>query len=112
MEVHQGIATDYGQDKFDVSLDETDLARLANEYGFYGSPSENGLTTLQAWVLLTLEAERFVLVQSPKYGRDMAQVVTQIQANREQFATILVEVTGLELGECRKRAGLVDDPTP
>jgi hypothetical protein len=106
MEVHQGIATDYGQDKFDVSLDEADLVRMCNEYGIVPDPPN--LTTLQAWLLLTLEAERFVLVQSPKYGRDMAKVVTQIQANREQFANILVEVTGLELGECRKRAGLLD----
>jgi hypothetical protein len=112
MEVRQGISTDYAKDRFDVSLDETDLARLANDYGFYETPREGGLSSIQAWLLLTLEAERYVLVQAPKYGRDMAEVVGQIKANREQFATVLAEVTGLELGECRKRVGIADDQTP
>jgi hypothetical protein len=101
MEVHQGIATDYGQKKFDVTLDETDFDRLSVEYGF-----TTQATTLQAWLLLTLEAERFVLVQSPKFGSKAEAVIPQIKENREQFAGILAELTGLDLSECRKRAGL------
>lgn len=80
--------------------------RLANEYGFYATPGENGIDIKSAFVLLTLEAERFVLVQSPKFGRDVAVVRSQLVDNREQFAQVLVGVTGLELEECRKRAGL------
>jgi len=106
MEVRQGISTDYAKERFDISLDETDLARLAQEYGFYAREQEHGLNTLQVCRLLTLEAERFVLVQAPKYGRDTAVVIEQLRANREQFAAVLVELTGVKLAEMRKRVGL------
>lgn len=103
MEVRAGIATQYGAEKFDITLDENDLRRLASEYGFYADPAENGCTTLQAYLLLTLEAERFILVQAPKYGRPVDQVRAQIAENREQFAAALTMVTGLSLDETRKR---------
>jgi hypothetical protein len=107
MEIMLGIATDYGQDKFNVSLDETDLMRLACEYGI--TPDLAQLTTTQVTRLLTLECERFVLIQAPKYGRPVDVVKEQLRGNREQFARALVELTGLELAECRKRVGLPDD---
>jgi hypothetical protein len=112
MQVYQGIGTEYGHDKFGITLDETDLARLANEFGFYTSPGENGVTTDQAYRLLSIDAERYVLVQAPKFGRKIEDVMAQLWGpggNREQFATILVEVTGLELSECRKRVGFQDE---
>jgi len=112
MQVYQGIGTEYGQDKFGITLDETDLARLASDYGFYATPRENGVTIDQAYRLLTLEAERYVLVQAPKFGRPVEQIMPQLWGpggNREQFAAILTEVTGLELPECRKRVGFQDE---
>ncbi|SRR5712692_829015 len=105
MEVRQGVSTEYGKQRFDITLDETDLVRLCNEYGVM-DPSN--LTTVQVYLLLTLEAERFCLVQAPKMGQAAASVVKQIRANREQFAGLLAEMTGLELAETRKRVGLVD----
>lgn len=99
MEVRQGISTEYAKEKFDVTLDETDLIRLANEYGI----SADQLTTTTAYLLLTLEAERFVLVQSPKYGRSVEEVRGQLRTNREQFATALSLATGLSQEEMLKR---------
>lgn len=117
MQVEQGIKNDYNRKSWTILLDETDLARMAGEYGFYAAPGENGLTTDQAMLLLSLEAERYVLVQSPKYRSEkdmnerspdefMVDVANQITANREQFAGVIAEVTGLELEAARRRVGL------
>jgi hypothetical protein len=103
MQVTQGISNDYAKDKFSITLDETDLIRIANEYGLAQTPEQ--LTTVQVMLLLTTEAERFVLVQAPKYGRDVETVRRQIQENREQFATALTLATGLTLEETRKKIG-------
>jgi hypothetical protein len=93
-----GISTDYSRERFDCGLGEEDLQRLAAEYGFDASH----LTCGQAMHLLTVEAERYVLVQAPKFGRPVEQVVAQLRANREEFAVALVDVTGRELEEMRK----------
>jgi hypothetical protein len=82
-------------------LDETDLSRLASEYGIAQTPEQ--LPTREAYMLLALEAERFVLVQAPKYGRPVESVKAQIRSNREQFASVLAAVTGLSVAECMKR---------
>jgi hypothetical protein len=75
------------------------------------------LTTLQAMLLLAGEAERFVLVQAPKYGKPVEDlpdgtpgVRSQIRENRDSFATALSLVTGLTLDETRKRVGLPEAP--
>jgi hypothetical protein len=118
MEVRNGIRGEFGSDPFDIILDETDLQRLKYEYGrLLGDPEAMGnLEEMPTWVamlLLTLEAERFVLVQAPKYGRPVEDSVnaagltvpgirSQIHANREQFATALATATGLTLEETRK----------
>jgi hypothetical protein len=115
VQVTQGIGTDYNKEKFAITLDEADLIRLANEYGIAQEMSQ--LTTAQAMLLLTTEAERFVLVQAPKFGRPVEDwtddrgavhpgVRRQIADNREKFATALTFVTGLALEETRKRVGL------
>jgi hypothetical protein len=105
MEVRQGISTDYAKERFDISLDETDLARLALEFGIEVYQVRE-LTTLQACKLLTLDAERFVLIQAPKYGRDTAVVREQLRSNREQFAHALATLKGTELETERKHLGL------
>jgi hypothetical protein len=105
MEVRQGISTDYAKEKWDITLDETDLQRLRHEYGqLFGDPDiiKEPVPTWLAMMLLTLEAERFVLVQAPKFGRDVAAVKEQLRANRESFATAMSTATGLTLDETRK----------
>lgn len=104
MEVQQGIANDYGKDKFAITLNEVDLQRICTQYKITQPPGE--LDTVTAMLLLSLEAERFVLVQAPKYGRDVEEVRQQIAANRESFATALTMATALSLEETRKMAGL------
>ncbi len=106
-EARMGISTDYSRERFDVALDETDLQRLATEYGFdYAA----GLTTMQAVRLLTVEAERYALIQAPKFGRPVDAVRAQLLANREEFAVALADVTGLGLAQTRKQLGLPDAP--
>lgn len=85
---------------------------MAAQYGF-----RDGLTEDQVYTLLTLEAQRYVLVQAPKYGRPLEDqqdghggvipgVKSELLANREQFAATLADITGLEPAEARKRVGL------
>jgi hypothetical protein len=54
--VKVGFNTDFGKDKFDVGLDETDLARILAEAGI---PPDALLTELEAFQILHVEAERF-----------------------------------------------------
>ena len=115
MHVTQGISTEYSKEKFAILLDETDLIRLMNEYGIEQEPEK--LTTVQAMLLLTTEAERFVLVQAPKYGKPVEDqpdgtkgIRTLLAENREQFVTALTLATGWTLEESRKRAGLEPKP--
>lgn len=102
MEVRQGIATEYAKEKFDVTLDEVDLARLGAEYGF--DPASLSLD--QVYLVLTLEANRYVLVQAPKLGRPVEDVRAQLRSNREEFAVLLSTIAGMDIDEARKRAGL------
>lgn len=106
MEVTQGISTDYAKEKFNVTLDEADLIRLAGEYDL---PEPRKMTTFQACRLLTLEAERFVLIQAPRYGRKADESRDQLWGpggNREQFAAALADVTGRDFEECRRQLRL------
>lgn len=102
MQIRQGIATEYAKEKFDITLDESDLIRMAIEYGF----DPKGISQDQVYLLMTLEASRYVLVQSPKYGRPLEQAREQLAVNREEFASVLAAATGIEMVEARKRAGL------
>jgi hypothetical protein len=56
MIIKTGWQNDFGKQKFDVELNETDLARILAEAGI--SP-DAGLTSLEAFRLLLLEAEYF-----------------------------------------------------
>lgn len=99
-----GISTDYSKERFDCGLGEEDLQRLAAEYGFDAS----NLTCGQAMHLLTVEAERYVLIQAPKFGRPADVCMQQLRTNREEFARALADA-GLDRAEARKRLGLPDE---
>lgn len=102
MEVRDGIATQYAAEKFDITLDETDLARMGHEYGFEVA----ALTSDQAYLLLTLQAHRYVLVQAPKYGREHAVASQGIHDVLEQMAGVLAGIKGSDLQAERKAVGL------
>jgi hypothetical protein len=108
MEIRQGISTDYSRERWDIALDETDLARLALEYKYYGANPDGDLTTMQAARVLSLEADRFVLVQAPKFGRPYDVCSAQLRENREQFAEVMAGITRRDLSEIRKMMGLPD----
>ena len=54
MQVKVGFNTDYGKDKFDVGLDETDLARILADAGI--SPDAK-IASTEAFLVLHVEAE-------------------------------------------------------
>jgi hypothetical protein len=54
MLVKLGFNTDYGMDKFDVGLDETDLARILADAGI---PPDAPLASVEVFQVLHLEAE-------------------------------------------------------
>lgn len=56
MIVKFGFNTDFGREKFDVGLDEIDLARILAEEGI---PPDASLTAAEAFTILLAEAERF-----------------------------------------------------
>jgi hypothetical protein len=56
MEVRDGWNTEMGRLKFDVTVDESDLARLLIEYGM--EPGDRArLTTIESFQLLSAEAQ-------------------------------------------------------
>ena len=60
MFVKTGWNTDFGKQKFDIGMDETDLARILAEVGI--SPDAQ-LTSREVFQILRLEAERFSAAQ-------------------------------------------------
>jgi len=60
MFVKTGWNTDFGKQKFDIGMDETDLARILTEAGI--SPDAQ-LTSRETFQILRMEAERFSTVQ-------------------------------------------------
>jgi hypothetical protein len=56
MIVKIGWNTDFGKEKFDVGLDEIDLARILEEAGI---PPDAKLTSAEAFTILLAEGERF-----------------------------------------------------
>jgi hypothetical protein len=56
MMIKVGFNTDFGKDKFDVGLDEVDLARILAEAGI---PPDAPLTELEAFQILHATGERF-----------------------------------------------------
>lgn len=53
--VKLGFNTDYGHDKFDVGLDETDLARILVEHGI---PADTKISFSQSFEILRLSGEQ------------------------------------------------------
>lgn len=101
VDVSMSIASDYGKERFGIRLGEEDLARLAAEYGI-SQPLEE-MPTWLAYALLANEAERFIIAQSPRFGRTVEEAREQIAANRESMAVTLSIATGLPVDETRKR---------
>lgn len=82
MQVKVGFNTDFGHDKFDVGLDETDLARILAEEGI---PPDVLLTSLEAFKLLNAEAERICAAkravvekgQAEQWSQEVTRLTTQ-----------------------------------
>lgn len=105
MEVKVGLAAEYGQRRFDVSLDETDLARLMFQHEI--AVQDGGhLPEEVVFQLLLLEAERYKLIQSPKFGESTESAMAELRANREEFATWLATAKGTTVEDEKKRLGL------
>jgi hypothetical protein len=99
MMVKVGFNTDYGKDKFDVGLDETDLARLLAEAGI---PPDAQLTALEAFQVLHAEAERFCAAKRAAVEPDKA-------GHWKQEARRLGEQVATQLGKITVRPGLEPD---
>jgi hypothetical protein len=86
MKVRKGFSTDYAKNKFDVEIDEADLARLLPEHGF---PPETKLTTLQAFRLADTLSEWLMLTEAAKISQEMA---AKVEPSRRVFYTTVDEV--------------------
>jgi hypothetical protein len=64
MEIREGVNSEYGRGKFDVTLDEGDLTRMLLEAGL---PPDACLTTAQAFALLRIETRLLVLAQCVQF---------------------------------------------
>lgn len=93
MEVSVGLAAEYGRISFDVGLGEPDLARLLVEHHCEVKP--DALLEEHAFLLLWLEAERYKIIQSPKFGEDPAAAAKELEMNRQQFADVLGDIKAL-----------------
>ncbi len=56
MIIKTGWQNDFGKQKFDIELNEIDLARILTDAGI---PPDASLTSLEVFQLLLLEADRF-----------------------------------------------------
>ncbi len=83
MKVRKGFSTDYARSKFDVEVDEADLARLIMEHKF---PPEAQLSTLQAFRLADTLAEWLMLTEAGKISQEMAARTEP--ARRAFYATV------------------------
>lgn len=106
MEVEKGLATDYGQRRFTITLTEADLERLLRQHAPGQQISALDLPEETAYSLLDLEAERYELVQSPKFGEPQESAEARLRANRVQFATQWAAVKGTAVEVEMKRLGL------
>lgn len=67
MEIRFGWATQYGAQKFDVSLDETDLARLLNDAGITPSYIKQ-VNEGECFRILEASARAFGLTEAVRYA--------------------------------------------
>jgi len=88
MLVKVGFNTEFGRDKFDIGLDETDLARILAEEGI---PPDARLTTVEAFMVLMSEAERFSQHMLAKRTKDEAAAERSRAASADR-ANILAKI--------------------
>jgi hypothetical protein len=96
--VKVGFNTDYGKDKFDVGLDETDLARILAEAGI---PPDALLTELEAFQVLHATAERFCAAK-------LTVIDPRNEHHKQEVRRLGDQVAGL-LGKITSRLGLLPD---
>lgn len=101
MMVKVGFNTDFGRDKFDVGLDETDLARILVQAGI---PPDAPLTAREAFQVLLAEAERFCAVTRVSVEPDAAEH-WRAEAHR-----LGQQLAGL-LGKISARLGIEQEPS-
>lgn len=68
--VKLGFNTDFGHDKFDVGLDETDLARILVEHGI---PPDTKISFSQAFEILRLTGEQLCCRQKARLAPSEAE---------------------------------------
>jgi hypothetical protein len=91
MEIRHGWATEYGKDKFDVSVDETDLERLCNEYGI--APAfQSQLTSEMVFTLLDTLARYLSLREAVRMTGDDAGAKHAAVTRAQQGKNVHLEV--------------------
>lgn len=99
MIVKLGFNTDFGRDKFDVGLDETDLARILEEAHI---PVDAKLTSTEVFQILRCEAEKYCRVQ-------MARIDPSQRSRCEADIANLNQALSGRLAKIRERIGLEPD---
>ena len=94
-----GWNTDFGKEKFDVGLDEIDLARILAEAGI---PPDAQLTSLDAFQILHAEAERYCAAKR-------AQVVPSEAEGCKMEVKRLTGLRRAQLDSLKQRLGLEPD---
>jgi hypothetical protein len=98
MQVKLGFNTDFGRDKFDVGLDEADLARILTDNGI---PPDAPVSSAQAFEILRLTGEQLCV-------RQRARVVpADAEDCKQQYAKFATQLETL-LGVIRQKFGLDD----
>jgi hypothetical protein len=86
MEVSVGWNTEFGRDKFQVTLDEVDLARICNDYQIPVA----ALTTPEAFALLRAYANWLASQEAVRFDSErQADVLTHAQAVTATVSAIL-----------------------
>jgi hypothetical protein len=84
MEIRVGWATEYGRSKFDVSVDETDLARLCREHGISSSFAEK-IVPAEAFQLLLTQANWFSEAEAWRITPDTSPDKASRAALRDRY---------------------------
>lgn len=104
MQVRSGWNSSYGREKFDVTFEEVDLARLLAEKGI--SPDRSGeLTPGEVFMLMSFEADLFAKRALAAHYEAKADTGGAQQATLE--ADVLREARDAMLASISHRLGLV-----
>jgi hypothetical protein len=104
MIVKVGFNTDFGKDKFDVGLDETDLARILTEAGI---PPDALLTEIEAFQVLHATAERLCAAKQVVLAGGAAGRQTPESDRWRGEVNRLGDQVTAQLGKIRARLGLL-----